>query len=313
MDKLLIGLDIGGTAIKCGLVTQEGELLSFIEQPTESEQGRKQILKNIYIAITALLKKNNITLKKIYGIGVGTPGLPDEQGKIVHGAANLNQWHGTKLGDFLKTEFHLPVRIENDVTALASGESFFGNGKNYNNFICLAFGTGLGGGIIINNRIYRGKYGYAGEFGHVKVNSEPDAPYCTCGKRGCLETYASTVGIRRLIKENIKKYKTKLTLKSMPKEVYALAEKDSLAKYIVKEVGYRLGLGLATLVNIFDPEAIILGGGIPKAGKIFFNSFQKTLYDHVLPFYNTHKIKILKTKLSKQAGIVGAASLLLQK
>lgn len=313
MKKYLLGLDIGGIGIKCGLVSIEGELISFVEEPTEANKGRKQILKNIKKAIDSLLEKNKITTKNIIGIGVGTPGLPDEKGTIIHGAANLKQWKGTKLGEFLKKEFSLPVRIENDVTALASGEHRFGNGKKYKNFISLAFGTGLGGGIIIDNKVYRGKHGYAAEFGHIKVNSEPTAPYCTCGKRGCLETYASTVGIKRMIRENRKKFKTKLDLNSMPKDVYALAkEKDKLALLIVKEVGYRLGLGMATLVNIFDPEAIILGGGIIKAGPIFLKSFEYTLYDHILPFYNKHKPKILKTKLSKEAGIVGSASLILQ-
>ncbi len=312
MKKYAIGLDIGGTAIKAGLVDRKGHMVASDSVPTGAHLSRKIILDNASTAIKGLLKKNKLSTSDIFGIGAGTPGLPDKNGVIVSGASNIRDWAGTPLGPFLRKTFHTDAVVENDVTALALGESCFGNGKPFRNILVLAFGTGLGGGIIIDKKIYRGHSGYAAEIGHLFVNGEKDAPFCTCGARGCLETYASTVGIKRMLKEN-HGTKTRLTIESMPRDVYdAAKDGDKFALQIVNEVGYRLGVGMATLVHLFDPEAIILGGGIANAGKIFFDSFKKSYEDRILEHYRKNKVKFLPTKLGSEGGIVGTAALILQ-
>lgn len=313
MSKLAIGLDIGGTDIKAGLVDVHGKILLSDSQKTGADLSREAVFGNIKTVVTRLLEHRNLNKHEILGIGVGTPGLPDKNGKILSGASNIKGWNGAPLGDFLRKTFSMDVIVENDVTALALGESCFGNGKSFSNIVVLAFGTGLGGGIIVNRDVYRGHSGYAAEIGHMIVNGEKDAPFCTCGARGCLETYASTVGIRRILKE-WKDPGSKLNVDSMPKDVYALAKKgDKLAKRIVDEVGYRLGIGLASLVHLFDPDAIILGGGIANAGTIFFSSFKKTYESHILAHYRKNKVPFLPTRLGREGGIVGTAAAILHK
>jgi len=313
MNKYAVGLDIGGTDLKLGIVSLKGKIVHHLERPTGS--GRQAILKNIRGAIQDLVKQAGCGWNEIFGIGAGTPGLADAKGKIVTGAANIKGWNGTGLGAFLARTFKTEVSVDNDVTALAMGESLFGSGKGMKNFISLAFGTGLGGGIITNGQLYRGKWGYAGEIGHMIVNCEKDAPLCTCGNRGCLETYASRVGIERLVRKHLKDFpKTKLTASASAKDVYDSAEfeGDKLGLFIVGEIGYRLGIALATLVNIFDPEAFVMGGGIAKSWKILNESFLPSYEERVLAFYRTRKVKFLRPELGKQGGIVGTASLILR-
>jgi predicted NBD/HSP70 family sugar kinase len=166
----------------------------------------------------------------------------------------------------------------------------------------------------MDRRIYRGRDGYAAEFGHLIVDSSPDAPACTCGAKGCLETFASRVGIERMLKEFLPRYpRTLLKKDSTPRDVYGLAVKgDPAAKAVVKEVGERLGAGLASLVNVFNPDAVLLGGGIVSAGKIFFDSFRPAYERLVLPFYRHRTVKFVRPRFGSEGGLVGAASLILQ-
>jgi len=308
-----VGIDIGGTNIKIGVVSTDGVIIKSNSFPTGKK--RKEILQDIKNSVKRLLEESRIDFSKIAGIGADTPGLADSKGYVVTGAYNIPEWNGTDLGDFLRKTFKLPVKVENDVTALTLGESLFGNAKPFSNFISLAFGTGLGGGVIIDNKIYRGRDGYAAEFGHMVVDSSPNAAKCTCGGRGCLEAYASAVGIKRIILETLKnyKYRTLLNEDSTPADLYNLAKKkETLSLSIVKFIGEKIGAGIASLVNIFNPEAVLLGGGIVNAGNIFFKSFMPSYKKHVLKFYNSNKVKFIKPKLGSEGGIVGAAGLILQ-
>jgi len=317
MKKYALGADLGGTNIKFAIIDNTGKIIDYHETLTESNKGRKIILKNLISGIIYLLNKNKKL--KISGIGVGSPGLVDETGKVVTGAGNLTGWNGTKIKQEIEKVIHLPVFADNDVTALALGEAMFGAGKGYNNVICAALGTGLGGGIIINQKIYRGKYGYAAEFGHIVV--EPDGVPCTCGKRGCLETYASAWGLKRIAKQYLKKNRNSLILKLAqhnienitPKIIFdAYLKGDKIADKILNEMGYYLGLGLSILVNIFDPDIIIIAGGVARAGKPLIQLIYKYIYEHSLPFYK-NRIKIKLSKFKHRAGAIGSASLVFEK
>jgi glucokinase len=313
MKQYAVGLDIGGTDLKLGIVSGSGTIVRNIERPTGS--GRKTILGNIKNAVDELVKGSGVGWDRIHGIGCGTPGLADAKGNVVTGAMNIKGWNGTPLGPFLRRTFKTNVTVDNDVTALASGEAMFGSARGMTNVLFLAFGTGLGGGIIMNGQVYRGKSGYAAEIGHMKVAVGPAAGACTCGGRGCLEAYASRVGLERMIREHAGKFKaTKITPSSTVKQVYDLAEygKDRFGLFLVKEIGDHLGVGLASLVHLFDPEAIVLGGGFVKSGKFFTDSFMPAYLKEVMPWYRTHKVRFLTSKFGKEGGIVGTASLVLR-
>ncbi len=312
-----IGVDVGGTNIKFALIDSQGKIFDYYEISTDSHMGREKIVQNIITGIKYIL--NNNKRIKISGIGVGTPGLVDDKGKVVTGAANLKGWNGTEIGKILRNELKMKTVVDNDVTALALGEVLFGVGKGYNNAICLAFGTGLGGGIIIDKKVYRGKFGYAGEFGHIVVN--PDGPLCSCGNRGCLETYASTVGLKRLAKEHLNKNDNSLLLKMAngnsknitPEIIFeAYKQNDKIAEKILNEMGYYLGIGIGSLVNIFDPDIIILAGGISNAGKTLTDLIYKYLYNHTLAFFK-NRVKLKISKLKHKSGVIGSASLVFER
>ncbi len=315
-NKYILGIDIGGTNIKYIIINESGKEMDHFENKTEAFQGRKQILKNLLEGILYICNNNkNI---KLYGIGVGSPGLISKEGKVITGAAKLKGWNGTNIKKIIEKKINLQVFVDNDVTLVALGEAYFGAGKKYDKVLCIALGTGLGGGIIINKHIYRGKHGYAGEFGHIVVN--PDGAECTCGKKGCLETYASTIGLKRMAKELlIKNQKSKIFnyVKNindvMPIHIFqAFKEKDPIAAEILNKMSYYLGYGISHLVNIFDPDIMILAGGISKAGKPLLNLIYKHLYDFTLPFYN-NKINIQFSKFKDKSGVIGAASLIFEK
>jgi len=218
----------------------------------------------------------------------------------------------------LATTFGLaPVFVDNDVTLVALGEAYFGAGKGKDRVLVAAMGTGLGGGIVIHKHIYRGKYGYAAEFGHMVLN--PRGGKCSCGKRGCFETYASTVGLRQIAGKNISSnVETKIleyagsVKEIMPVHIFrAYEENDRIAKKILDEMSYYTGMGLGILVNIFDPDIIIIGGGISLAGKVLLDLIYRHLYDFTLPFYKD-KVNIKLSKFKHKSGVIGTASLVFE-
>lgn len=313
-EVFAVGVDIGGTAIKAGLVSTEGRLVRSLSAPTEG--GRRGVLTAVFRLVEELLDGpgGEVGRAKVVGIGADSPGLVDDAGRVVTGASNIPGWNGTALGAELRRRFRLPVRVENDVTALVLGESLFGNGRPYRFLLGLAFGTGLGGGIVIDHKVYRGRTGYAAEFGHMVVDTSPQAAVCTCGSRGCWEAYASRVGIQRMLREVLPGHPGScLRPEATPKEVYEAARRgDRAAKAVVAAVGEKVGAGIASLVNIFDPDAVMVGGGIAEAGKIFFDAFLPAYRRWVLPYHRRRGVRFIRPKFGAEGGVVGAASLILQ-
>ncbi len=315
--KYAIGIDLGGTNIKGVVIDRDGKVYKKISIPGETDKGRKVILNNILKVGKQLM--DGIEIKDIAGIGIGSPGLISPEGKVITGAANLKGWNGTDMVNYIKK--FLPVKnikAENDVTALALGEAMFGAGKNYNIVLCAAIGTGLGGGIVINKKIYRGKDGYAGEFGHITL--EPDGFECTCGKRGCLEAYASSVGIKNYVSKYKNKIKKSEIFKKADKDINKITPKivfdcakegDKLAMEIVEEFCYHLAWGFGILTNIFNPDVIIVAGGISLAGKFLLNHIKKHINQFVLKYYR-NKVKLKLASLGAIAGAIGSASLIFQ-
>lgn len=314
--KYALGVDIGGTNIKYIIIDQYGKEIDHYQNHTEAKKGSKHILKNVVKGIHHICSKNSKI--RLQGIGIGSPGLINEKGKVVTGAANLPGWNGTNIKAYLAKKINLPIFVDNDVTLVALGEAYFGIGKRYNRVLCLALGTGLGGGIIVNKHIYRGKYGYAGEFGHMIVN--PDGPRCTCGNKGCLESYASTVGLKRAIYDKLTQgVKTKILKIAedrnniMPIHIFKAYEKgDKVAKQILDEMSYYLSMGIANLYNIFDPDIIILAGGISHAGSTLIHLIKKHIHKFILKFFRD-KLNIKVSHFIHKSGVMGTAALVFEK
>ena len=285
----ILAIDIGGTMIKYGLVSSGGEILSTDKIETEAEKGLENILNKID-NIFKRYKENNPV-----GIAVsGTGQINGMIGKVIGGNPIIPNWIGTNLVKILEEKYNLPIVLENDVNCVALGEKWIGAGKDLSNFICLTIGTGIGGGIILNNQLFRGENFVAGEFGHILI------------KKGEFEQFASTTALIRLVKE-----RTGKTLNG--KEIFDL-EKKEIVEYqeVISEWIENLTDGLSSIVYCFNPANIILGGGVIEQGEALINRVKNSLFKKIgLQF--KEKLNIIQAKLGNNAGMIGASYLLLEK
>ena len=285
----ILAIDIGGTMIKYGLVSFDGKILSTDKIKTEASKGLNNILNKID-NIFKRYKKNNPV-----GIAVsGTGQINGMIGKVIGGNPIIPNWIGTNLVKILEEKYNLPIVLENDVNCVALGEKWVGAGKDLSNFICLTIGTGIGGGIILNNQLFRGENFVAGEFGHILI------------KKGEFELFASTTALIRLVKE-----RTGKTLNG--KEIFDLEKNGSEEiKNIVVEWIENLTDGLSSLVYSFNPDNIILGGGVIEQGDPLMKRIRRSLNKKVGPMFS-EKLNISHAELGNNAGMLGAAYLLLEK
>lgn len=285
----ILAIDIGGTMIKYGLVSSDGEILSTDKIETEAEKGLENILNKID-NIFKRYKENNPV-----GIAVsGTGQINGMIGKVIGGNPIIPNWIGTNLVKILEKKYNLPIVLENDVNCVALGEKWIGAGKDLSNFICLTIGTGIGGGIILNNQLFRGENFVAGEFGHILI------------KKGEFEQFASTTALIRLVKE-----RTGKTLNG--KEIFDL-EKKEIVEYqeVISEWIENLTDGLSSIVYCFNPANIILGGGVIGQGEPLINRIKNSLFKKIGPQFK-EKLNIIQAKLGNNAGMIGASYLLLEK
>jgi glucokinase len=309
--KLAIGVDIGGTNIKAGLIDSTGKIILKESRPTEAAKGGDIVLKNIIKVISDIIAKNESN-GKIASIGIGTPGLVDHQlGGVKGGAKNLPGWEGIPFKVEVSQKFKLPTVIDNDANMVTLGEFYFGAGQGTKNMVCLTLGTGIGGGLIIDGKLYHGTGNYAGEIGHMSISIE--GPKCNCGSYGCLEAYASAPAIvARTIAAIKKGQATMLTdltnsdlTKITSKTVTEAAKKgDTLSMEVVKETCKFLGVGIANLINLLNPELVVLAGGVAQAGDIILTPTIHNAQQYSLP-YAFSAVKIVLGKLQDAAGIIG--------
>lgn len=295
----VIGLDIGGTAVKYGLLDENGVILELGEFPTEAEKGVENLFKNICKVIDKYLSDD------ILGIAVsGTGQIDGTIGKVIGGNPIIPGWIGTNLVEKLEDRYKIPAVLENDVNCAALGEKWLGAGKNSENFVCLTIGTGVGGGIILNGDIFRGDTYVAGEFGHIQIVKSGEE--CLCGKKGCYERYASATALVKMVKE-----KTGKTLNG--KEIFELEKSgDKEIKEIVDRWIDYFTDGLSTIVYIFNPPLVVIGGGVTKQGEYLLNRILVSL-DSKLGINYKKNLKIKFAELGNNAGILGAEYLLLKK
>jgi len=315
--KYSIGVDLGGTNIVSAIVNYQGKIVNRLKVPTLTERGKEATIIRIIETIHENIIQSTIAIDDIIGIGIGAPGPLDVKRGIINFAPNLPGWRDVPLRKILEDEFNMKVVLENDANVAAWGERCFGAGQGVNNLVCFTLGTGIGGGIIVCGKIYHGNNYGAAELGHMTVNK--DGPRCNCGNYGCLEAYSSATGIKNRIKNRIKEgIKSKflnfddsrlfesLRLKS----IFETARKgDKLTKDIVEEAISYLGIAIANIANILNPEMVVLVGGITNEGDKLLIPLGREVKKRA--FYSNYKsLKIVIGKLGGNAGVLGAAALL---
>lgn len=317
-EKKVIGVDLGGTTAKIGILNLKGEIESKWELLTDiSDEGTK-IVPNIIQSINENLEKQNLNFEDFVGIGMGTPGTVNKENGTVIGAYNLNWKTLQPVKKQIEEGTGIPFHIDNDANVAALGEQWVGAGNNEDNVAFITLGTGVGGGFIADGQLIHGAIDAAGEIGHVTV--EPHGYLCTCGKEGCLEQYASATGIVRLATDMATEFKEQSKLKSAIQDGQAVdskfifdtaKEKDAFAEKVVDRFSFYLGLALGNMANILNPSTIVLGGGVSKAGDYLVEKVNAYVQAFVFPtIRSATKIKI--AELGNDAGMIGAASLVLQ-
>jgi glucokinase len=315
-EKFTLGVDLGGTSVKIGIVSERGKITKKLSIESKAEKGPDAVVEQIKKGINEILGKSK---KKIHGIGIGAPGVVSIKKGTVENPPNFPGWEKVNLGKLIEKEFDKKVYVENDANAAAIGELMFGVGKKYASFVMVTLGTGVGGGIIIDGRIYRGEFGAAGEIGHVTIDNE--GPQCKCGSRGCIEAYIGNNYLVSRIKTELPDHSGSKIWELIDHDLEKLSPKiidsasvagDLYAQSIVKKMGYYLGCALASVSNLLDVSTFIIGGGVSGFGKPLFESIKETASSRVLTPLR-ERIEVHPAKLKNDAGIKGASALVFYK
>ncbi len=314
MGKYVFGVDVGGTTVKLGFFDIEGNLLDKWEIPTRKEGGGEKILPDVAESIKAKMAEKNIAKAEVAGVGLGAPGPVDGEG-TVYGAVNLG-WGTFSIRDTLMGLLDIPVKAGNDANVAALGEMWKGGGQGCKNLVAVTLGTGVGGGIIVNGSILAGALGAGGEIGHIHVEDN-ETERCNCGNAGCLEEYTSATGVVRLAKRMLHSCDDPSVLRELPekrisaKAVFdAVKDGDALAVKVAEQFGEYLGKSLGVIATVVNPEMIVIGGGVSKAGKILFEYITPYFYKTV--FKGCGNVKFALATLGNDAGIYGSAKMVLE-
>ncbi len=309
--KYVFGVDIGGTTVKLGFFDTEGNILEKWEIPTRKDLGGKFILPDIAESITDKLLEKGITKEEVVGVGVGVPGPVDADG-VVFKAVNLG-WDIFSVSNTLSDLINLPVKAGNDANVAALGEMWKGGGKGHDDLVAGTLGTGVGGGIIVQGKLLAGATGAGGEIGHIHVEDN-ETDRCGCGKQGCLEQYGSATGIVRIANRVLAATDEASVLRDGELTAKAVCDaakaKDAVAIKVMEQFGAYLGRGLAAIACVVNPEVFVIGGGVSKAGEMLFDYIRPHYEKYV--FHGSKNTKFALATLGNDAGIVGAARLVLE-
>ena len=310
MEHYIFGIDLGGTTAKLGLFTEEGELTEKWEIPTRTEHRGEYILEDLEAALTQCRERKGSGTRQILGVGLGVPGAVLED-RFVKPCVNLNGWGGD-VADRLSALCGFPVKAVNDANAAALGELWQGGGRGCRNMVFVTLGTGVGGGVIVGGRLLTGVHGSGGEIGHIKIFADDPQP-CGCGKRGCLEQYASATGIVREANLRLERPGRPTALwdfdRITAKDVLDCAKAgDALAVEVAQFFADCLGRALATVSCVCDPEIFVLGGGVSKAGQYLIDLLQPAFVRYAFPAAEQTGFRL--AELGNDAGIYGAAKLI---
>jgi glucokinase len=312
--KYIVGIDLGGTKITGAISDIEGRVLYSTTVMTLAHEGCEPVVGRIKGVIRSLLDHEGIKSCEVRGIGIGSPGPLNSRDGVILGAYNIPGFVNLPIVSLIEDEFKVCTFLENDANAAAIGELWFGAGRGCRNFVYVTVSTGIGGGIIIDGDIYTGNTSNAGEIGHITM--DPEGPLCTCGNTGCLEAFSSGTAIGRIANERLAANGDSI-LKEYDKvtsiEVFEAASKgDRLAGEVIDYCMGYLGVGIASIVNFLDPEVVIIGGGVSKAGPAVFDRVRRIVEERCLKAIG-QKVKIVPAGLGTDAGVVGAIGIVITK
>lgn len=310
MTKLYLGIDLGGTEVKIAVVSAEGKLREEARIPNNVVSLPEEICGQIIERAKAMKD-----FSKLSGTGIGVAGDIDQEHGIVRFSPNLPAWKNAGLRKMFGRALPRPIVVDNDANAAALGAYWLDAKGKVDNLICITLGTGVGGGLIINGKLYRGATGSAGEVGHMPF--EPNGPICKCGSRGCIERYLGAPSLSLQAREEVKMGKSKTIVRLVdgrlnditPQVIATAAQKgDHLAKKLWEDAGERLGIVLAGLINLLNPEMIVLAGGVSRAGHLLLDPIRETIKERAF-LTPANACKVVISKYNQQLGVVGAALL----
>ncbi len=313
MDKAILGIDLGGTFVKTAILSTDGKLLAKHEEPTQAIDGLDAVLDVICVASQKVISSAGLANSDIAACGIGAPGPLDWRSGIVFTLTNLPGWKDVPLGAIMSDRLGIPCYLENDANAACYGEFWRGAGQGARNMCLLTLGTGLGGGVVVEGALLRGPDGTAGEIGHMIV--ERNGRPCGCGAQGCLETYGSVTGLVRTAREGLEGGEASALRERCDGDwdkltgvmVSEAAEAgDAFAHEVIRTTGEWLGLGIANLLNLFNPEKVVLAGGMIKAGETLFQPIRETATRTALDV-PAARAEIVPAGLGENAGVIGAA------
>jgi len=318
VEPLVLGIDLGGTKILSAVSDSEGKMLSRDHGITPAVKGTEAVIQSITESAHRALEQARVDISELDAIGVGAPGLSNPETGILFTSPNLPGWRDVPLRDILEDKLGKKTFLINDANAAALGEFYFGAARGARNFVYVTISTGIGGGIVIDGKIYTGTLGVAGEVGHMTIDDK--GPLCKCGNRGCWETLASGTALageaRHRIKQGVKTRILDLVdgdIEKVTAQVIhaAAVQGDSLAKELITQTGYYVGVGLANLINIFNPELIVIGGGLSNMGDLLLRPAHKVAEERAFrPAFRA--VRLAPAQLGRDSGVLGAAAFALQ-
>lgn len=311
MDKHVIGIDLGGTKIATCAIDKLGNIRGRKIVPTLASKGQDVVISRIIQCVYDLLNESNLNIDDVTAIGLAAPGPLDIKNGLMTNPPNLPGWKDVPIVKILQREFKLPVVLENDANSAALGENLYGSGQGVDYFIYMTVSTGIGGGVVINNRILRGSTGNAAEFGHMVINFE--GPICGCKNKGCFEAYASGTALARFARQGVIEGRKSILADMIDVEelkaehVFSAAKKgDDFALELVRNEGFYLGIGIANMASVFDPELIAIGGGLTRQWDMFYHQMMNTAKTRL---FASKDIQVVKASLDSYAGLLGIAKL----
>jgi len=317
-QKLILGVDLGGTKIAAALATTQGEIVARGRRPTPAQAGPDAVINSVCATINEVLSAKELRPSRLSGIGIAAAGVIDSaNGKVIF-SPNLPAWHEVPLREAIEQRFGIPAYLGNDANLAALGEWRFGVEKKVANLIYITVSTGIGGGIIADGKLYTGACGAAGEIGHMTI--DVNGPRCRCGNIGCWETLASGTALaREAVKRITEGARTSIIelvggdVSKIDAKIVGLAAKqgDELAQELVSRLGYYFGVGLANLVNIFNPELILVGGGVAKIGALLLQPAIKIVKERAFST-SANAVEIKPATLGDDSGILGAVAFVLE-
>ena len=319
-EQIFAGIDIGGTNIKFGLFNNNGEILYKNQKPTMVEKGPQPLMHLIANIGEQLLYYAAEEELDVRYIGVGSPGAVNPHtGQVIGPCPNIEGWTGMEIGKNLNERLNLPIHVDNDVNAMTLAECRFGAARNSQKVVCVTVGTGIGGGVMIDGKIIHGHNFTAGELGHMTINF--DGPPCACGNNGCIEAYCSSKKITSTVKSRLENNMSDIFKEVLEgshenltiKKIFAALHKgDEIAIEVIRNTATYLGIGLAGIVNLLNPETVVIGGGITDGGGTFIEDVQAEIKKRAFSSATDH-LSVVKAELGNDAGFIGAGLLGIEK